>query len=252
MPTQAGNNTFPVARSGLLIGTRGWQYTEWTGHFYPDDIPPEWQLGYYSNECQTVLLPEQVWLDARAEEALAWHEDVGEQFRFFIELSTITQWQRCVTQLEAIRDQVAGIVLRSTAGAADRVDEELLESVLGLSKFAPVCLSQALRQIVLDLAPDQLAVLGARLGTLLEMTISDTPAHQIPDDTAAVDEIAKTGPVVCVVERPVSPDPRSLRMLLDACHAASAQASVAALLFAGTSPDIAAAQQAMRLQELML
>ena len=34
----------------ILIGSYGWQHEGWQDSYYPDDLPPEWRLGYYSNE----------------------------------------------------------------------------------------------------------------------------------------------------------------------------------------------------------
>lgn len=34
----------------ILIGSFGWQHEGWQGSYYPADLPPEWRLGYYSNE----------------------------------------------------------------------------------------------------------------------------------------------------------------------------------------------------------
>jgi hypothetical protein len=45
----------------VLIGAYGWQHKDWLGEFYPDDLPDEWQLGYYGNEYQVVLVPASYW-----------------------------------------------------------------------------------------------------------------------------------------------------------------------------------------------
>ena len=46
----------------LQIGTNGWQMPEGTGGFYPEDMPVEWQLVYYSNAFRVVLVPEPQWM----------------------------------------------------------------------------------------------------------------------------------------------------------------------------------------------
>jgi len=45
----------------LLLGTQGWQRAEWIGSYYPADLPPEWRLAYYANDCGCVLLPAEDW-----------------------------------------------------------------------------------------------------------------------------------------------------------------------------------------------
>lgn len=39
------------------VGISGMGWDEW----YPEDLPPEWRLGYYANEFQVVLIPESDW-----------------------------------------------------------------------------------------------------------------------------------------------------------------------------------------------
>ena len=45
----------------ILIGANDWRHPQWLAGFYPDDLPEDWQLGYYSNEFPVVLLPADAW-----------------------------------------------------------------------------------------------------------------------------------------------------------------------------------------------
>ena len=68
----------------LLLGTAGLAPADWAGSYYPDDLPEDWRLGYYANDCDCVLLMPHDWraLDAAAfAEALA---DTPDGFRCFI------------------------------------------------------------------------------------------------------------------------------------------------------------------------
>ena len=47
----------------LKIGTLGWQHSNWVGGFYPDDMPEEWQLDFFSNQYQALLVSEKTWFD---------------------------------------------------------------------------------------------------------------------------------------------------------------------------------------------
>lgn len=40
----------------LLIGCVGWRHPAWQVSYYPDDLPEDWQLGFYANDCGCVLL----------------------------------------------------------------------------------------------------------------------------------------------------------------------------------------------------
>lgn len=42
----------------LLIGSCGWQHEGWQDSYYPADLPPEWLLGYYSNEFPLAVITE--------------------------------------------------------------------------------------------------------------------------------------------------------------------------------------------------
>jgi hypothetical protein len=45
----------------LMIGAYGWEHPRWTEEFYPEGLPPEWQLGFYGNEFPVVLIPATYW-----------------------------------------------------------------------------------------------------------------------------------------------------------------------------------------------
>lgn len=43
-----------VTHNTIHIGTSGWQYDHWSGSFYPDDLPKNEWLNYYTGHFQTV------------------------------------------------------------------------------------------------------------------------------------------------------------------------------------------------------
>ncbi len=45
----------------LLLGTVGWQRSDWLSEYYPVDLPVEWRLAYYANDCGCVMLPGNTW-----------------------------------------------------------------------------------------------------------------------------------------------------------------------------------------------
>lgn len=45
----------------LLLGTVGWERADWLAGYYPDDLPPDWRLAYYGNDCDCVFIPGHVW-----------------------------------------------------------------------------------------------------------------------------------------------------------------------------------------------
>ena len=67
------------------VGSAGWAHAAWLGSFYPEDLPPEWQLTFYSNAFSCVYLPYLEW-SQRDDAALSgWADDVAARFRFVLE-----------------------------------------------------------------------------------------------------------------------------------------------------------------------
>lgn len=68
-----------------LLGAIGWDHPSWTGAFYPEDLPPEWRLNYYSTAFDCVYLPYASWHAAAPETLDEWRHDTLAQFRFLLE-----------------------------------------------------------------------------------------------------------------------------------------------------------------------
>lgn len=56
----AGSGDFDVD-GRVLLGTVGWQRGDWLSNYYPADLPSEWRLAYYANDCDCVLLRAEAW-----------------------------------------------------------------------------------------------------------------------------------------------------------------------------------------------
>ena len=110
----------------LEIGAYGWDHEYWTGPFYPEELPPDWRLTYYSNEWRCVLVPESDWFDAPCSVAERWAEDVHAQFSFFLELRVPpadAQMHAAVEKLaqmaSVLGERLSGLVLKPGGGDAD-------------------------------------------------------------------------------------------------------------------------------------
>lgn len=133
----------------ILIGTRGWDFPEWAGRFYPDELPADWRFCYYSNQLRAVLVPGDTWDVVDRCQVRQWVEDGDPAFRFVLELppalSLPAVHQRMQTQLteffktiEPIRTLTAGLILRVPAHIAP--DHPWLADLLHLLEHAPaVC-----------------------------------------------------------------------------------------------------------------
>lgn len=98
----------------LLVGARDWQRPDWNGDYYPDDLPSDWQLAYYANDFNAVLLPQSRWRHAAGEWA-AWRADAPRGFGFLLEFEgdAEDEGRRCK---QALGPAFAGWVGRAPRG----------------------------------------------------------------------------------------------------------------------------------------
>ncbi|MCI0507134.1 MAG: hypothetical protein L0Z73_13635 [Gammaproteobacteria bacterium] len=124
----------------ILAGTRGWQYPEWAGEFYPDDLPEDWRFSYYSNEFQTVLIPFDYLQRYEREEWVEWLDDAPKNFAFYVELAETAAWGKIEPYLEALGEQLRGIVV-----VIEKLpDVAALASLIKHAKsMAPVCIQSS-------------------------------------------------------------------------------------------------------------
>lgn len=126
----------------VLMGACGWKHQAWLDDFYSEDLPEEWQLGFYSNEFSVVYVPAVDWLDA--EDLTEWTEDVSDSFRFILEIPTevLKDESRYVTELEKVKlldEFCLGLVFLVDSTVVE--DISLFQKNLELAQeIAPVCI----------------------------------------------------------------------------------------------------------------
>jgi len=101
----------PEASPVLHIMSYGWDYPDWLGTFYPDDLPEDWRLTYYANEFSGVLVPESVWFKAASADLATWTEDVEEGFCFYLELTQTNQFDACQEGASGLGELFGGTIL---------------------------------------------------------------------------------------------------------------------------------------------
>jgi len=67
------------------FGAACWERDAWAGGFYPEDLPPEWRLAYYSAAFSCVYLPYAEWCGRDLRLLAAWVEDARPGFRFVLQ-----------------------------------------------------------------------------------------------------------------------------------------------------------------------
>ena len=122
----------------IIVAARGWAHANWSGGFYPEDLPEDWQLSYYSNEFRAVVVPAAVFAGVDPLEVERWVEDTEEEFRFYLEVEDLfIDWARVAETIQPLGEQLGGIILRPL-----KVDEDLalVASCLdAATALAPVC-----------------------------------------------------------------------------------------------------------------
>lgn len=71
--------------SGTIhIGTSGWNYDHWKGPFYPEDLPQEQWLKFYTEHFDTVEINNSFYQQPEKSTVLKWCDGVPDQFRFAV------------------------------------------------------------------------------------------------------------------------------------------------------------------------
>lgn len=71
----------------VFFGAADWRHPRWAGVFYPEAMPEDWHLAYYSTQFRSVFLPRASWVGQPAEVLAVWAGEVSPGFRFVLEAS---------------------------------------------------------------------------------------------------------------------------------------------------------------------
>lgn len=74
-----------TAARPLRFGTLGWRNPGWADAYYPEDLPEDWQLGFYANELTALLLPAASWAGRPPAELGAWAQETHDAFRWYLQ-----------------------------------------------------------------------------------------------------------------------------------------------------------------------
>ena len=115
----------------INVGAYGWLHPRWVGSFYPEDLPADWRLGYYSNEFNTVLVPSIYWQEQHLVDCEALLDDVHSGFQFFIEcddriFDTLSLFA-LTDALKILKPQLSGLVCLGGLYMEKAIDHRFLE-----------------------------------------------------------------------------------------------------------------------------
>jgi uncharacterized protein YecE (DUF72 family) len=95
------------------IGTSGFQYTEWKGNFYPEDLPAAKMLPFYSERLNTTEINYTFHRIPSAKTIDNWKQLTPEKFRFALKApQKITHWMKlrdCADTLRYFCDTVSAL-----------------------------------------------------------------------------------------------------------------------------------------------
>lgn len=74
-----------IPNSLCAVGAHGWDHADWVGAFYPDDLPAEWRLGYYSHTFTCCYLDYADWAQQDEATLAQWVDDTLPRFRLVLQ-----------------------------------------------------------------------------------------------------------------------------------------------------------------------
>lgn len=133
----------------ILIGANGWLHPAWQTTFYPDDLPNDWQLGYYSNEFPIAMMPAAYW-QYPDEQIKAWLEDSADSLLLLCEVPPECLQGSVAENVQAMKRfvQRTSILAEHCAGLLISIDKEQID-MAGLLEQIPLELP-----VCIDLSPE--------------------------------------------------------------------------------------------------
>lgn len=212
----------------VLIGSCGWQHEGWQDSYYPDDLPPEWRLGYYSNEFPLAVVTER----ERALEADLPNEmaDCREDLWALVVVPDAAALESAVGLLQQLPRQ--GGILLQLDPAAHSDPEAWLTQIASCLNGQPLCIEPS--RLLDEAWRDALRARG--IGWSWN-------SHSDADGLAL-------GPLA-VIRMDGGCSARQLRDYLEAALAISRPTRDVALVLDGDPPDVETLRQAKQIEELL-
>lgn len=88
----------------VIVGTSGWQYKDWNGRFYPEDITGKAQLPYFAKHFKSVEINTTFYHTPRLSSIETWAKSVPADFGFVIKLNRFLTHTKRMTSDEQFTD----------------------------------------------------------------------------------------------------------------------------------------------------
>ncbi len=164
--------------SELRVGTSGFDYADWVGRFYPDDLPATRRLEFYARAFRTLELNVTFYRTPRARTFTAWRDSVPADFRFAVKAS------RYLTHVRRLKDPRAPV--EYLMDRVSRLDDRLGPVLLQLPPDM---------RIQLDRLDETLAAFGN------EVQVAVEPRHASWFTDELHDLLAAHGAALCLADR---------------------------------------------------
>lgn len=211
----------------VLIGACGWKHQAWLNDFYEEDLPEEWQLGFYSNEFSVVYVPTTDWFSESEEVDFAeWVNDVSDSFRFVLEISEhiLKDEQRFAAALNKAKDLgdfCLGLVFQISTDILN--DIPLFQKHLKSAQaIAPVCVDKC----------------GTQLTTETSTILQKENISEVWHGDLQEHESLKRGLLAISLVSSEALEPVGLRKVVEVCLSVSSDGCISVLCFDDQPPSL--------------
>jgi uncharacterized protein YecE (DUF72 family) len=148
----------------VRVGTSGYSFKEWKGHFYPETIKSTEMLAFYAKSLDTVEINNTFYRMPKRAMLLGWAEQVPDDFSFVLKASRRITHQKRLGDCE----ETLGYLLRSAAVLEGRLGPILFQMPPFFKKDVP-----ALREFLKILPDDLLAAFEFRNSSWFDDEVYD-------------------------------------------------------------------------------
>lgn len=215
----------------VLIGACGWQHKAWLNDFYDEELPEEWQLGFYSNEFPVIYLEAADWCgvtgtDNDVVDLSGWPDEVSETFRFILELppQVFESEQALVKTLSKVKqlgEFCLGLVIQLSPEIIKDV-QSFQNNLIAVKKVAAVTVDSG----------------DVSLSSELKQLLVDEGVSELWKGDAHDNEKLKGGSLAVARVNSNGLEPAELRKVVEGCLAASSEDCVSVLCFDGKPPSL--------------
>ena len=222
----------------VLLGACGWKHQGWLNNYYSEELPEDWQLGFYSNEFPVVYVPAADWLDVS--DLAEWAEDVSDSFRFILEIPehTLENKQYFIKALEKAKtldEFCLGLVLKLPLSLRD--DTALFQQRLEMA--------QAVTHVCVDKG-------GAALTAEFKAMLVKHHVAEVWDGTLQENEDSLNGGSLAMTHISGEElDMHALRKIIEVCLSVSNENCISVLCLDGDPPSLESLRNAGIILDLL-